>query len=186
MKNLKYKIMVPVVLLSLAVAAKFVLWDYPVSTGKRTGNLVKVTEKGKILKTWEGTLDLGSGDLLTFDFSIKDEALAQEMYDYEGKTVSIYYQEHFVGWPRETKYDVIEWNKKNKAAKAAGQSAASLNGKISSISGGENAALNLLNKTLFCSVVGSLYQDQKLYKEVKSHLKKNNLYLYRQIEKCND
>ena len=174
----KYKVIVPVVLLALAFLAKFILWDFAISNGKRTGNLVKVSKKGKVLKTWEGTLDLGSGDLLTFDFSVEDEQLAKELYQYTGNAVSIFYEEHLLGWPRETHYSVVEWIPKGGSIETSGAASTSSEEE-------EKWAAILLNKTLFCSVVGSLYQDQKLYLDVKNHLKENNLYLYRQIETCN-
>lgn len=174
--KLKHKILIPIVILTLAVIAKFVLMDFPISTGKRTGNLVKISKKGKVLKTWEGTLDEGSGDKLTFYFSVKNNDLATEMFNYEGKQVSIFYEQYLVGWPRETSYNVTKWTPKE-----------GLSNETDSISeSGDSSALKLLNKTLFCSVLGSLYTNQELYKKVKTHLKENNLYLYRQIEKCND
>lgn len=178
--SLKAKILIPVILLSLGVVAKFILWDAPISNGKRTGNLVKVSEKGRLIKTWEGTLDLGSGDKLTFDFSIKDDELARELYEYSGEEVSIYYEEHFLGWPRDTKYNVIRWQGKTQPVAEQPSSSPSSNG------GEGDRTLSFLGSTLFCSVLGSLYQDQDLYQKVKEHLRSNNLYLYRQIEKCND
>lgn len=178
--SVKTKIIVPVVLLSLALLAKFVLWDYVVSSGKRSGNLVKLSEKGKVIKTWEGTLDLGSGDKLTFDFSVKDEKVAKDMEEYMGEAVSIEYVEHFLAWPRETKYDVIGWNPKVKRSKTSAGTPVSRSSQSET-----QVAADLLNKTLFCSTIGALYQNQELYKGVKEHLKSNNLYLYRQIEKCN-
>ena len=178
MKSIKFKIILPIVVLTLLFVGKLILWDFPISTGKRSVNLVKLSKKGKILKTWEGTMDLGSGDLLTFDFSVRNNELANEMYNYEGKTVSIYYEEYLAGWPWETKYNVVDWSQKNKTKSSASQ------GKTTVESSSQ--ALSLLNKTMFCSTIGTLYSDQSLYKQVKEHLKKNNLYLYRQIDKCND
>lgn len=178
--SVKTKILIPVVLLTLALGAKFILWDFAVSTGKRTGNLVKLSKKGKLLKTWEGTMDLGSGDKLTFDFSVKNDEVAKQMYDHTGDEISIFYEEHMVGWPRETKYDVASWS-----PIGGGKSTPAVAGS-GSPEKTPSAALDLLNKTLFCSTVGSLYADQDLYNKVKKHLKANNLYLYRQIEKCND
>lgn len=177
MKSLKFKIIFPIVILTIAFAGKYILWDFPISTGKRTGNLVKLSKKGKIIKTWEGTMDLGSGDLLTFDFSVRDDVLANQMYNFEGKTVSIFYEEYLAAWPWETKYNVVDWSQKNKKSPSE---------KIGKSSADTSEALNLLNKTMFCSTIGTLYSNQELYKQVKDHLKKNNLYLYRQIDKCND
>ena len=58
---------------------KWALFDFNISSGKRVGNLVKISKKGKFifLKTWEGTLDEGSGDKLTYYFSVKSEKVAQ-------------------------------------------------------------------------------------------------------------
>lgn len=180
---MKTKIILPIVIVSLGVIAKLIFWNFAVSSGRRTGNLVKMSKKGKIIKTWEGTLDLGSGDKLTFDFSVKDEKLANEMYNYEGRTVSIFYEEHLLGWPRETKYNVVKWNAKKGSIDTSPHS-----GNEIEVGGGAapTEAMSLLEKTLFCSTLGSLYKDQELYQKVKTHLKENNLYLYRQIQKCNE
>lgn len=186
MKGIAFKILFPAILIGCGFLAKYILWDYPVSTGKRTGNLVKLSEKGKVLPTWEGTVDLGSGDKLTFDFSVRNEELAKEMFDFEGQAVSIYYQEHFLGWPRTTKYDVIRWRPKNEPSPQVEDS------QIVEVAPTEvtasidaNAAEKLLSRTMFCSLLGAIYADQELYAKVKDTLKEKNLYLYRQIEKCN-
>jgi len=180
--KMKTKIVLPIAIVSIGVIAKLVLWNFPISSGRRTGNLVKMSKKGKIIKTWEGTLDLGSGDKLTFDFSLKDDKLANELYNYEGRTISIFYEEHLLGWPRETKYNVLKWNPKEGSIDTSPHSGNEI--EVSDQSSTE--AMGLLEKTLFCSTLGSLYKDQELYLKVKNHLKENNLYLYRQIQKCND
>ena len=46
--------------------------------------------------------------------------------------------------------------------------------------------LQLLNKTLFCSLLGTIFSDANLYAQVKEHIRKNNLYLFKQIETCNE
>lgn len=171
----KFKILFPLVLLVLLVLTKYILWDFPVSDGKRVGNLTKISKKGKIFKTWEGTIDEGSGEQLTSRFSVKDEKLAQELYDYKGRQVIIYYEEHLVGFPRDTKYVVSKW-----------EAGGDLISAVQSIEGSSSTVNKLLSKTLFCSLLGALYQDQKLYNEVKEHIKKTNSYLYNQYEKCND
>lgn len=176
MKSWKWKIAVPVILLTLVVAGKYVLWDFPVSSGKRVGNLTKISKKGKLIPTWEGTIDEGSGDKLTTYFSVKSDQVGEELYAYEGKKVILYYNEHLMGWPRDTKYDVISW--KPKDAPADGEEEYS--------SYASNSVVQELSKTLFCSFLGSLYKDQDLYKQVKEYIKENNLYLYNQYERCNE
>lgn len=176
MKSWKFKVFTPIILISLLVIAKYVLFDFAISSGKRVGNLVKISKKGKIIKTWEGTIDEGSGDKLTSYFSVKDESIAQELYDYEGKAVILYYEEYLVGWPEDTKYNITAWNPKDSIG-SADEASESVKEKVSQ---------SILSKTLFCSVLGTIYKDQDLYKAVKKHLEENNLYLFKQIEKCND
>lgn len=174
MKSWKWKIIFPFVLVSLIVGTKYVLWDFPVSSGKRVGNLTKISKKGKIWKTWEGTIDEGSGDKLTSYFSVKDNKLAEELYQYEGKQVVLYYEEFLVGWPRDTKDVVNSWKPKNSEV-------------VSSVTDTSlvDAMASKLSESLFCSLLGSLYQDQELYQRVKEYIKENNLYLYKQYSNCN-
>lgn len=169
---MKWKILIPVILITLLVATKFVLWDFPISNGKRVGNLTKISKKGKFLPTWEGTIDEGSGDKLTSYFSVRDNVIAQELYNYEGKEVIVYYEEYFMGWPRDTNYNVTSWKPKDSKS-------------LQAMSNGDDA-LSLLSKTMFCSLLGSLISNQDLYQQVKAHVKENNLYLFRQFNECNN
>ena len=173
MKSWKFKIFFPVILITIAVASKYILWDFPISTGKRVGNLTKISKKGKIIQTWEGTIDEGSGDKLTSFFSVQNDDLAQELYNYEGKQVIIYYEEHLVGWPRDTKYNVVSWKPKDNSSVAMSQDSG-------------NPLVNALSQAYFCSFLGTLYKNQELYQQVKDYMKENNLYLYNQYEKCNE
>lgn len=175
MKSWKFKVLTPIILVSLLVLAKFILFDFAVSSGKRVGNLVKISKKGKIIKTWEGTIDEGSGDKLTSYFSVKDDELAQELYDYEGKAVIIYYEEYIIGWPEDTNYNVTAWSPKDSSDISD-----------TSESSKEKISQSILSKTLFCTMLGSIYKNKELYQAVKKHLEENNLYLFKQIDKCND
>lgn len=150
---------------------KWALWDMKVSSGKIVGHLTHITKKGKIpfLKTWEGTVDEGSGDKLTTYFSVKDENLAKNLFTYEGKDVVLYYDEHLLGWPRKTKLVVFSWKRKKEVVK--------LN---------ESKTLEILEKTLFCSFLGSLLPNEDLYQKVKDYMKGQNLFIYNQYQKCNN
>ena len=174
MKSWKLKILTPIIFLSLLVATKYILWDFPVSNGKRVGNLTKISKKGKILPTWEGTIDEGSGDKLTSFFSVRNNEVAEELYNYEGKQVIIYYEQYLLGWPRDTNYNVISWKSKDNNGLNSAE--------VSAI---QDKSLSLLSKTLFCSLLGSLYANRELYNQVKSHLKNNNLFLFKQVASCN-
>lgn len=150
--------------------AKFILLDYVVSTGKRVGNLTKLSKKGKLIKTWEGTLDEGSGDKLTSFFSVKSDQIAQELYEFEGRQVVIFYNEHFLGFPRDTKYDIVAWKPVDEKKEDPGKT----------------KLMEKLQKSLFCSFLGSLFKNQDIYNAVKNYIKEDNLYLYKQYSICNE
>ena len=178
--GLKAKIILIVVVMILFAGVPYFLWNFPISTGKRVGNLVKISYKGKFTftKTWEGTIDEGSGDKLTSYFSVRNKDVANELFNYKGKAVVIFYEEYLVNWPWETNYNVISWEPRE----------IETSGVMSSFQGGgaSSAAVKQLELSLFCSALGSLYQNQELYQQVKDYLKKTNLYIYKQIEKCNE
>jgi hypothetical protein len=180
MKKILKKLILPAVLIVILFITKFILWDFDVSSGKRVGNLVKISKKGKIwfLKTWEMTLDEGSGEQLTSYLSVADEKIANELFSYEGKQVIIYYEEHVLGFPRDTKYVVTSWKPKQ------GQSTYSSEGPVAANVNQE--LLNSVSKTLFCSLLGSLKKSDDLYKKVKAFIKEDNLYLYKQYKACNN
>jgi hypothetical protein len=90
----------------------FVLtWSY--SAGERAGYVQKLSKKGWICKTWEGELAMVTmpGTMAEkFQFSVRDDAVAEKINNTLGKRVSLNYEEH-VGVPTtcfaETRYFVI-------------------------------------------------------------------------------
>lgn len=171
------KILTFIFFLIALVITKLIVFDYPVSTGKRVGNLTKLSLKGKVFKTWEGTIDEGSGDKLTTYFSVRDSRLAQELYEFEGRQVVLYYEEYYLGWPRDTKYNITAWKPQDNSGspKSTGESIKALDDQL----------ISRVGKTLFCSFLGTLINDQALYDKVKAHIEKNNLYLFKQYDSCN-
>ena len=176
MKSWKFRILFPLVLVTMGVIGYYIAWHFPISTGKRVGNLTKISKKGKFwfTRTWEGTIDEGSGEQLTSYFSVRDEEIANELYNYEGRQVVLYYEQYLVGWPWDTTYDVTSW--KPKVSEVVEATTKSIDQKL----------MDYMGKTLFCSLLGSLYQDQELYNRVKDYIKENNLFLFKQINTCND
>lgn len=170
------KILIPFIIAGILYLTKYILWDYSVSTGKRVGNLTKVTKKGKIYPTWEVSLDEGFGDKLTTYLSAHDDKLAEELYEFEGKSVILYFEEHFVSWPYMTPYKITGWKPKDVATTEAVTGGTSANEQI----------LKLLEKNMFCTFLGSLRQNSELYDQVKNYIREKNLYLYNQYQKCND
>lgn len=98
------------ILILLLSLISYGVLQYTFSRGMRSGKLVKVSKKGLILKTYEGTLDLGSGDQLTWNFSIHDDNLGDQLVGQIGKKVSLEYRELLFKLFYESKYDVVSWN----------------------------------------------------------------------------
>jgi hypothetical protein len=101
-------VLIPVLVVVLWTAIAL-HWSY--SSGQRVGYVQKFSKKGWLCKTWEGELSMvipgqaqivvpqGSGaGLNTFDFTIRDDAVAKQIQDSEGKHVSLTYQQH-IGVP---------------------------------------------------------------------------------------
>jgi hypothetical protein len=87
-------------------------WSY--SEGERAGYLQKFSKKGWLCKTWEGELLLSSmpGAIPErFSFSVRDEAVVQQLQQAMGRRVQITYEQH-VGVPSscfgETEYFAIK------------------------------------------------------------------------------
>lgn len=86
-------------------------WSY--SEGSRAGYVQKISRKGWLCKTWEGTLytDIAKGFRSdSFSFSVRSDSIAQVISDLSGKRVTVTYQQH-VGVPTtcfgETEYFVV-------------------------------------------------------------------------------
>ena len=74
-------------------------WSY--STGERAGWIQKLSKKGWACKTWEGELAMVSMPGATpekFYFTVRDDAVAQEIAQVMGKRVTLHYEEK-VGLP---------------------------------------------------------------------------------------
>jgi lysophospholipid acyltransferase (LPLAT)-like uncharacterized protein len=83
-----------------AVYLWFVLtWSY--SDGERAGYVQKFSKKGVIVKTWEGELTmvvLPGTTAEKFYFTVRDDAVAEQVNQTLGKRVALSYEEH-VGVP---------------------------------------------------------------------------------------
>ena len=97
---------------------------------------------------------------------MRNDEIANELYEYEGRKVVIYYEEYLANWPWETKYNVISW-KPNAEDKVSQVANTNESGSI---------VLDYLSKTIFCSFLGTLYNDKELYNKVKEYMKENNLF----------
>src|SRR5690349_2198516 len=90
------------VLLLLVAAGIFALYgwitlSYSYSDGERVGYVQKFSRKGWLCKTWEGEQQIVSmpGSMpQIFQFSVRDEAMAQRINQALGKRVALHYEEH--------------------------------------------------------------------------------------------
>ena len=107
MKGKIYLSIIGVIILCLAVTYGVLNYNY--SKGVRSGRLVKISKKGLLLKTYEGTLDLGSGDNLTWDFSVHDSDVGEKLSKMSGQIVRLEYRELLFKLFYTTKYDVLKF-----------------------------------------------------------------------------
>ncbi|QGZ41895.1 hypothetical protein IP92_04245 [Pseudoduganella flava] len=95
----------PVLLLiGLLVVAALLFWGWVMATlhfsyseGERAGYLQKFSKRGWICKTWEGEILLTSmpGAIPEkFEFSVRDDAIAQQLTAAMGKRVTLSYAQH--------------------------------------------------------------------------------------------
>lgn len=70
-------------------------WAY--SDGERTGFIQKLSHKGWVCKTWEGEIVLVTmpGAIPEkFEFTVRDEGMADKIYAAAGKRVVLHYEQH--------------------------------------------------------------------------------------------
>jgi hypothetical protein len=96
---------------SLCLAGYFAFIYYvPFSEGVRSGELIKISHKGFLIKTWEGEMSQGISGAQIFSFSVMDNEVEtiQTLKDLQGKYVKIEYEERYKTffWWGDTRYFV--------------------------------------------------------------------------------
>jgi len=104
------------IVIFIVVLSFLIYWFYynTFSEGNRSGILQKFSKKGNVFKTYEGELIMSSIASTTnvtlasekFYFSVKNDSIANALFNYEGKRVTLSYEEkrkHFP-WNGETNY----------------------------------------------------------------------------------
>jgi hypothetical protein len=91
---------VAIILLILALLAGAWLWltlHWNYSEGERAGYVQKLSRKGWLCKTWEGEIAMVTmpGAIPEkFDFTVRDDAVAQKINRLAGKRVVLGYRQH--------------------------------------------------------------------------------------------
>ena len=90
------------IVIFLVVVTFLVYWFYynTYSEGNRSGVLQKFSKKGSVFKTYEGELIMSSITSTSsatlasekFFFSVKNDSVAQAMFNLEGKKVTVHYE----------------------------------------------------------------------------------------------
>lgn len=108
-KFLKYTaIAIVIILLIYMTFIYFVTF----SEGYRAGELIKISKRGLIFKTWEGRLSQGVSEEQQFNFSVQksDKEVLEKLKEFQGERVKVTYIERFgtFYWLGDTKYYVKE------------------------------------------------------------------------------
>lgn len=96
-KALRYVATLLFTLLLLAGAWLWLTLHWNYSEGERAGYVQKLSKKGWVCKSWEGEIAMVSmpGAIPEkFDFSVRDEAVAQKINALAGKRVVLMYRQH--------------------------------------------------------------------------------------------
>ncbi len=87
------------------------------SEGVRSGDLIKISNKGMVFKTWEGELSQGFSGTKIFAFSVldKEQKVIKQLQDLQGQYVKITYVERYKTFPwwGDTKYFITAVEKEN-------------------------------------------------------------------------
>jgi len=104
------KILIYILLAIMVVAIAFYSFVYfvPYSEGTRAGELIKFSNRGVLVKTWEGEISQGISGAQIFSFSVldKNEEVIEKLNKYQGEYVKLTYVERygtFIFWG-DTKY----------------------------------------------------------------------------------
>lgn len=87
----------------------FIYSQMAYSDGYRSGQLVKISRRGVVFKTFEGTLNLSPNGLMTpWDFSAKDGEVARKLENLDGGMVKVHYVQRYQKffWQGDTEYIV--------------------------------------------------------------------------------
>lgn len=102
------------VVLVFIVYALFIYF-FTFSEGYRAGELIKISKRGVVFKTWEGRLSQGVSEEQQFNFSVekKDKEVLEQLNTLQGERVKVTYIERYgtFAWLGDTKYFVKEVEK---------------------------------------------------------------------------
>lgn len=108
----KILILILFIIFLLASAYYAFIYFVPYSEGIRSGELIKFSKKGVLVKTWEGEISQGISGAQIFKFSVesnKKEAI-YDLQEFQGRYVKVHYKERYgtFFWLGDTKYYITK------------------------------------------------------------------------------
>ncbi|WP_299672280.1 6-phosphogluconate dehydrogenase [uncultured Polaribacter sp.] len=104
-------------LIILTVLYYVLVYFITYSTGVRSGELIKISRKGVLVKTWEGEISQGISGAQIFSFSVEDKnkKVIENLQKYQGKYVKLSYKERYATffWLGDTKYFITKVTQEN-------------------------------------------------------------------------
>lgn len=98
MKKILYKLLAAIIF--LAISGFAFIYYVPYSQGTRSGELIKISNRGVFFKTWEGEISQGISGAHIFTFSIldKDQEIIDQLNNYHGKYLKLDYIERYASF----------------------------------------------------------------------------------------
>ncbi|WP_103070515.1 6-phosphogluconate dehydrogenase [Aquimarina sediminis] len=107
------KVLAIIIIVIIALFAGWYAFIYyaSYSEGTRSGELIKFSHKGVVVKTWEGEISQGISGAQIFSFSVEDgnKDIIKKLEKFQGRYVKLKYKERFakISWLGDTKYFII-------------------------------------------------------------------------------
>lgn len=100
------------VILILFIGIYTFIYFVPYSEGVRSGELIKISNKGVVIKTWEGEISQGISGAQIFAFSVEDDKkeVIELLKEHQGEYVKLHYTERYATFPwlGDTKYFIFK------------------------------------------------------------------------------
>ena len=106
-------------LLAIVITSLYFTFVYyvPYSEGVRSGELIKISKKGYVIKTWEGEISQGISGAQVFQFSVMDnhQAVIDSLKKFQGNFVKVEYVERYKTffWWGDTHYFITKVEKES-------------------------------------------------------------------------
>ena len=101
--------------LIVMIGVAYAIFNIKSSEGTQAGVLIRFAQKGVVIKTYEGELNIGGMNTVpntaqqneTWAFSVRDKATAEKLMQMTGRKVSLHYSEVVKSMPWQGQTDVF-------------------------------------------------------------------------------